>query len=53
MFADEDSRDLGDALVGAVIGGALGAGAGAFEAREERQQIMKSCMMGRGHNVVG
>lgn len=53
VLADDKKSGLGDALFGGIVGGAFGAGAGAFEVREERQQIMKNCMSGRGHNVVG
>ena len=53
VLADGNDHDLGDALLGAVIGGVFGAGAGAMETRDERKQIMKSCMAGRGHRVVG
>jgi len=53
ILADDKDNDLGDALLGAVIGGAVGAGAGAMETRDERKQMMKTCMAGRGHRVVG
>ena len=53
ILADDKDNDLGDAMLGAVIGGALGAGAGAMETRDERKQMMKTCMAGRGHRVVG
>jgi len=53
LLADDKDINLGDALLGVVIGGALGAGAGAMETRDERKQIVKNCMSGRGHRVVG
>lgn len=53
MFADDEGNGLEEALFGAVIGGVLGAGAGAMEARDERKKMMKTCMAGRGHRVVG
>jgi uncharacterized protein YcfJ len=43
----------GDALAGAVIGALAGGAAGAVEASERREGIVKECMRGRGHNVVG
>lgn len=53
ILADDKKNDLGEALLGAVVGGALGAGAGAMETQDERQEMMKNCMAGRGHRVVG
>jgi len=40
-------------LAGALVGGATGAGGRAWDTREERKQIVISCMRGRGHKVVG
>lgn len=47
------SDGWGGALVGGVIGAAGGAGAEAWDTQDERKQIVKNCMKGRGHNVVG
>ncbi|WP_417430747.1 hypothetical protein [Kiloniella sp.] len=47
------SDGWGGALVGGVIGAAGGAGAEAWGTQDERKQIVKNCMKGRGHNVVG
>ena len=47
------SDGWGGALVGGVIGAAGGAGAQAWETQDERKEIVKNCMKGRGHNVVG
>ncbi|MEL6688376.1 MAG: glycine zipper family protein [Pseudomonadota bacterium] len=44
---------VGEAAAGAVIGGLFGGGGEALETREERKEIVKNCMVGRGHNVVG
>lgn len=48
-----EDGDIGEAAVGAVVGGLFGGGAGALETREERAEIVKNCMAGRGHRVVG
>ena len=40
-------------LAGALIGGALGAAGTAYDARDERKHIVRNCMAGRGHRVVG
>ncbi|KLN61028.1 hypothetical protein WH96_09945 [Kiloniella spongiae] len=54
-----DQRDYlnGDvqnaALLGTGLGAAGGAGAQAWDTQDERKQIVKNCMKGRGHNVVG
>ncbi len=47
------SDGWGGALVGGVIGAAGGAGAEAWDTQDERKQIVKNCMKGRGHKVVG
>ncbi len=41
------------AIVGGLLGSAIGGGATAWEARSERKNIILECMRGRGHNVVG
>jgi len=53
VFADDKDNGLEEALLGAVVGGVLGAGVGAMDARDERKQMIKTCMSGRGHRVVG
>jgi uncharacterized protein YcfJ len=45
--------DEGDALGGAVVGALAGAAAGASEASDAREAIVKDCLRGRGHPVVG
>lgn len=45
--------EFGDFLGGALIGGLLGGGATALETRSERKDILRNCMAGRGHKVVG
>jgi hypothetical protein len=47
--ADED----GDALGGAIVGALAGAASGASEASDTREAIVKDCLRGRGHRVVG
>ena len=47
------SGDFGDAAVGAAIGGLFGGGGGALNTRQERKQIVMTCLRGRGHRVVG
>ncbi|MDO6731629.1 glycine zipper family protein [Marinovum sp. 2_MG-2023] len=46
---DEDGTAWGGAIVGALAGGAAGAG----DASERREEIVVQCMRGRGHRVVG
>ena len=57
LAAAADDENDGDRLeagvLGALIGGAMGAGAGAAEAYGSRQDIISNCMSGRGHRVVG
>lgn len=38
---------------GALIGAALGLFGGAIDETEQRQSIVRECMKGRGHRVVG
>ncbi len=45
--------DLENAAVGAVVGGAIGGGSGLYEANRQRQEIVMSCMAGRGYRVLG
>jgi hypothetical protein len=45
--------DDGDALGGAIVGALMGAAAGASEASDTREAIVKDCLRGRGHRVVG
>ncbi|MEH6629360.1 MAG: hypothetical protein V7776_00950 [Halopseudomonas aestusnigri] len=47
------SEGLGGALIGGVLGAGIGAGSQAWDTQDERKQIVKNCMTGRGHNVVG
>lgn len=47
------ARKWGHAGAGAGIGAAAVGLGGAFETRDERQQIVINCMTGRGHKVVG
>lgn len=44
---------VGEAAAGALIGGLFGGGGEALETRDERKEIVKECMIGRGHNIVG
>lgn len=49
-----ESGDDGENFVaGALVGGALGGASTAFDARDERKDIVRHCMAGRGHRVVG
>ena len=48
-----DDGDIGDAAGGAAIGAGAAGGARAYEVIEERKNIIKRCMIGRGHNIVG
>ena len=48
-----DDGGIGNAIGGAAVGGAAGAASGAYEARDERSQIVVNCLRGRGHRVVG
>ncbi|WP_238367947.1 glycine zipper family protein [Mesobacterium pallidum] len=45
--------DDGDALGGAIFGALAGGAAAGVDASERRQSIVKECLRGRGHAVVG
>ena len=45
--------DSGDALGGAIAGALAGGVSSAVDAGERREEIVKACMSGRGHRVVG
>ncbi|RVU30987.1 MULTISPECIES: glycine zipper family protein [Neptunomonas] len=45
--------DTGDIVGGALVGAAVGSGGRAWETRDERKNIVISCMKQRGHKVVG
>jgi len=45
--------DTEDFLDGALIGGAVGGGAGVFQGRGEQKDIVIRCMAGRGYRVLG
>ncbi len=49
----DDDGGWGEAVAGAAIGGALGAGTGAWDMREERKNIVIQCLRGRGHLIAG
>lgn len=49
----DESDSLEGAIAGAIVGGAVSAGGRAWETREERKEIIISCMGQRGHRVVG
>lgn len=49
----DESDSLEGAVAGAIVGGALSAGGRAWETHEERKEIIISCMVQRGHRVVG
>lgn len=52
-LADDDTSDT-EGLVGGLIVGALtGAAAGSVEANQKREALVRNCMKGRGHAVVG
>lgn len=52
-MADSDVSNLEGAVGGAVAGGLAGAGASTLDTRDDRKEIVISCMRGRGHSVVG
>ncbi len=41
------------AAAGAAIGGGTGLGGAALDSQQQRSDIVRRCMVGRGHNVVG
>ena len=47
--ADEDGTATGGAVAGALAGGV----SGLVDASERRESIVKECLRGRGHRVVG
>ena len=49
----ESGNDAENLVAGALVGGALGGAGSAYDARDERKDIVRNCMAGRGHNVVG
>lgn len=49
----ESGDDGNNLIAGALIGGVLGGAGTAFNARDERKDIVRNCMAGRGHRVVG
>lgn len=52
-IADDDVNDTEGAIAGAIVGALAGGGARALETRDERKDIVVSCMQGRGHRAVG
>jgi len=50
---DLDGDSTENAIAGAVIGAATGLAGGAVENHEGRADIVKECLLGRGHRVVG
>lgn len=50
--ADKKSDRAEAGLAGAAIGGLMGAGEAQLEAGKAREQIVITCMRGRGHRVV-
>lgn len=53
MGAIDSDDALGGAIGGAVFGAVAGGIAGGVEASERREEIVKNCLAGRGHRVVG
>lgn len=41
------------AATGAAIGGGIGAGGAALDSQKERTAIVRRCLSGRGHRVIG
>ncbi|MCP5145564.1 MAG: glycine zipper family protein [Gammaproteobacteria bacterium] len=52
-LADDSVGTAEGLLAGAVVGALAGSGASMLETREQRRQVVITCMRGRGHNVVG
>ncbi len=44
--------DRGDIIGGMIVGGAVGAGSSAYDARDERKNIVIKCMENRGYNTI-
>ena len=40
------------AALGAAVGGASGAGSGALQSQQERDRVVRNCMVGRGYRVL-
>lgn len=51
--ADDEMSDAEGIAGGLIVGGLVGAAAGAVEAQERREDIVRDCLRGRGHRVVG
>ena len=49
----ESGDDAENFVAGALVGGVLGGAGAAYDARDERKDIVRNCMAGRGHRVVG
>lgn len=49
----QPGKDAGNLLAGALVGSAYGGGGAALGTRAERKNIVKRCMIGRGHRVIG
>ncbi|MGB0908189.1 MAG: glycine zipper family protein [Maricaulaceae bacterium] len=49
----ESGDDVGNFAAGAIIGGFFGGAGAAYDARDERKDIVRSCMAGRGYRVLG
>ncbi len=46
-------NDTRNGLIGAAVGSVYGASGAALATRTERKNIVKRCMIGRGHRVLG
>ena len=46
-------NDTRNGLIGAAVGTVYGASGAALGTRSERKNIVKRCMIGRGHRVIG
>lgn len=42
-----------DGFEGALVGSTIAAGGRAWDTREERKQIVMTCLRGRGHRIAG
>lgn len=47
------AEDLENGLASAALGGIIGGGTAAWDMRDERKQIVKQCLRGRGHLIAG